>query len=114
VYNTGLDYPVGTKTIYSDVSMVALQLVIERITGQSMAVFAQENVFIPLGMSSTFYNPPKWTHTCAPTTDVPNYRDQVIRCIVHDPTAWILGGVSGNAGVFTHYKDLKKFMTMML
>ncbi len=74
VYSTDLDYPVGTKTIYSDVSMVALQLVIERITGKSLAVFAQENVFMPLGMTSTFYNPPKWTKTCAPTTDVPNYR----------------------------------------
>jgi CubicO group peptidase (beta-lactamase class C family) len=34
--------------------------------------------------------------------------------VVHDPTAWILGGVSGNAGVFTEYRDLIKFMKMML
>lgn len=33
VYNAGLDYPVGSKSVYSDVSMVALQLIIEKITG---------------------------------------------------------------------------------
>ena len=65
-------------------------------------------------MNSTFYNPPKWTEQCAPTTNLPNYRNEIFRCSVHDPTAWILGGVSGNAGVFTEYRDLKKFMNMML
>ncbi len=70
---------------------------------------------MPLGMTSTYYNPPKWTESCAPTTSAPNYRgEDAIRCVVHDPTAWILGGVSGNAGVFTEYRDLIKFMTMML
>ena len=34
--------------------------------------------------------------------------------MVHDPTAWILGGISGNAGIFTEYRDLIKFMKMML
>ena len=65
-------------------------------------------------MNSTFYNPPKWTETCAPTTNIPNYRHEVIRCVVHDPTAWILGGVSGNAGVFSNHGDLIIFMKMML
>ena len=40
--NTTLDYPVGQKYVYSDVSMTALQLVIERISGQTLSAFTQE------------------------------------------------------------------------
>jgi serine-type D-Ala-D-Ala carboxypeptidase len=42
MFNTTLDYPVGQKYVYSDVSMTALQLVIERISGQSLSEFTQE------------------------------------------------------------------------
>lgn len=113
VCTTSLIYPVGTKYIYSDVSMVALQMVIERITRQTLYSYAKANIFEPLGMTSTQYIPSKYS-SCAPATAAPNYRKQIIRCVVHDPTAWILGGVSGNAGVFTNHLDLQLFMTMML
>lgn len=36
------------------------------------------------------------------------------RCIVHDPTAYVMGGVSGNAGLFSYYKDATRFMQMMV
>lgn len=77
--------------------------------------YAAEKVFLPLGMNSTGFNPAVWSQ-CAPTLKYgyPGWRDQIIRCKVHDPTAYILGGVSGNAGVFSTYKDLVTLMTMML
>jgi CubicO group peptidase (beta-lactamase class C family) len=113
LYNATLDYPIGTKSVYSDLSMVALQLVIERVTGKSLYAFVEQEVFIPLGMNNTGYIPSKWS-TCAPTLKTPNYRGEIIRCVVHDPTAWILGGISGNAGIFSNWVDLSIFMNMML
>jgi CubicO group peptidase (beta-lactamase class C family) len=94
--------------------MVALQLVIEKITGKSMWAYAEQEIYLPLGMNSTVFLPQPW-NKCAPTLKgYPGWRDSIIRCHVHDPTAYILGGVSGNAGVFANHGDLIKFMTMML
>lgn len=87
---------------------------IERITGISMWSYAEQNIFLPLGMNTTVFLPSPWD-TCAPTlSKYPSWRDSIIRCSVHDPTAYILGGVSGNAGVFTNHADLILFMTMLL
>jgi len=114
LYTTTLDYAPGTATVYSDNSMVALQLVIEKVTGKSMWSYAEQEIFLPLGMNTTRFLPAPWD-TCAPTlTGYPHWRNSIIRCAVHDPTAFILGGVSGNAGVFTNHADLILFMTMML
>lgn len=56
-YTTPLEYAIGTDTIYSDLSMVALQLVIETITQESMWIYVEKNIFNPLGMHSTMFLP---------------------------------------------------------
>jgi len=56
--NTPLDYEVGTQFVYSDLSMVTMQAVIERITGMGLNEFVKEQVFEPLGMKHTMYLPP--------------------------------------------------------
>ena len=56
-YSTPLQYAVGTQTIYSDLSMVALQIVIETITQMSMWTYSEHHIFLPLGMHSTMYLP---------------------------------------------------------
>ena len=80
-----------------------------------MWAYAEEQIFLPLGMNSTVFIPPVWRE-CAPTLKAgyPGWRESIIRCQVHDPTAFILGGVSGDAGVFSQYQDLAKLMTMMI
>ncbi|CAD8080388.1 unnamed protein product [Paramecium primaurelia] len=105
----------GEKYIYSDLSMVTLQQVIERITGTTLDVYLDENIFKPLGMQSTMFNPSADLKYRIP----PTQRDEVVRKRliwgeVHDPTAYYLGGVSGNAGLFSTVYDLIKFMQMML
>ena len=114
-YTTPLEYAIGTDTIYSDLSMVALQLVIETITQESMWTYVEKNIFNPLGMHSTMFLPQEWRQ-CAPTLQngYPGWREGYIRCSVHDPTAYIRGGISGNAGIFSTSDDLAIFMQMML
>lgn len=59
---------------------------------------------------------PSYLSKCAPTLDLVGYwrGNSILRCQVHDPTAWIMGGICGNAGIFTTHTDLIKFMTMYL
>lgn len=67
-------------------------------------------------MKRTMYLPEE-TEQCAPTLKAPAYpgwREETIRCQVHDPTAYIRGGISGNAGIFSNSNDLATFMGMML
>ncbi|MCU7496433.1 MAG: serine hydrolase [Ignavibacteria bacterium] len=115
IMNTSLEYPTGTKFLYSDLSMITLQLVIEKIAGMPLDRFLKKRVFEPLGMSHTMYNPPKslW-NKCVPT-EVDNYwRMDTVRGTVHDENAAAMGGVAGHAGLFSTAGDLSTFMQMML
>lgn len=65
-----LSYPVGTKYVYSDISMVFMQLVIEKVAGMGLDQFTQKYVFAPMNMSLTLYNPGapyRQRNQCAPT-----------------------------------------------
>jgi uncharacterized protein YbbC (DUF1343 family) len=97
---------------YSDINYILLGEIVARISGQTLDAFAQERIFGPLEMRETRFNPPpEWRARIAPTED----RDDVpIRGDVHDPRAWRLGGVAGNAGLFTTADDLARFASMML
>jgi CubicO group peptidase (beta-lactamase class C family) len=107
----------GTETIYSDWDMVLLQLVIERITGQPLDVFASERIFEPLGFRETMFRPDTTNaglrHRIAPTA-VDTMRGGLLWGVVHDPNAWAIGGVSGHAGLFSSARDLASFAQMML
>jgi CubicO group peptidase (beta-lactamase class C family) len=107
----------GTETIYSDWDMIVLQLVIERITGQPLDVFASERIFHPLGLRETMFRPDT-TNTglrrrIAPT-EVDSLRGGLLWGVVHDGNAWALGGVSGHAGLFSSARDLAVFAQMIL
>lgn len=127
--------PRGTTTLYSDLSMIALGEMIGRIARRPLDQFSLERVFVPLGMRATFYNPtPRFHVRCAPTETVEPWRlafrrlqgkpkpqgsrlgdeDFWIQGEVHDPSAMALGGVSGNAGLFSTAPDLARFCQMML
>ncbi|HEX2867097.1 MAG TPA: glycoside hydrolase family 3 N-terminal domain-containing protein [Ignavibacteriales bacterium] len=115
IMNTGLEYPTGTKYLYSDLSMITLQLVIEKITGMPLDQYLKKNVFEPLGMTHTMYNPPKSLRSLCVPTEVDNYwRMDTVRGTVHDENAAAMGGVAGHAGLFSTGGDLSIFMQMML
>ena len=115
IYNTELIYKTGSKTVYSDLSMIVLQKVIEKVTGKSLDEFSKENIFDPLEMKSTMFNPPDSIKQNIALTEFDDYwRHRQLQGEVHDETAALLNGVSGNAGLFSNSEDLSNFLTMIL
>jgi uncharacterized protein YbbC (DUF1343 family)/CubicO group peptidase (beta-lactamase class C family) len=100
--------PPGTKFIYSDVGFIVLCQLIESLTGDTLDQYAQEHLFAPLGMAHSAFNPPaEWRPFIAPTQYDEN--GHMLRGIVHDPTTRRMGGVSGDAGLFSTAADLAAF-----
>jgi len=105
----------GSKYVYSDLGMITLQQIIERISGKSLDKFLDENLFTPLGMNSTMYNPPpELKDNCMPTEFDDFWRMHQLRGEVHDERAYMLNGVAGHAGLFSTANDLAKFLQMIL
>ena len=112
-------YEPGTKMIYSDWDMILTQLVIERITGETLDRFVTEKVFAPLGMTSTMYTPDSATYfsRIAPTeldTISGGLKRGLVHGKVHDENASAIGGVSGHAGLFSTAHDVAIFCQMLL
>ena len=104
----------GSSVEYTDWNMVLMQFIIERITGQTLDQFVQSHVFEPLGMRDTRYNPPEALKSRIAPTETEDFRGGQVWGVVHDETAWALGGVSGNAGLFSSARDLAAFVQMLL
>jgi beta-N-acetylhexosaminidase len=110
-----LDYEPGTKEVYSDLGIILLAEIIERLTGRTLDDLAKNYVFLPLGMRDTMYRPPKnlWPQI-APTEIDNNLRHRLVQGEVHDENAFAIGGVSGHAGVFSTAPDVAAFCQMLL
>ena len=104
----------GTQVLYTDWNMVLMQFIVERITGQTLDQFLDSRVFGPLGLRDTRYNPPASLKPRIAPTETEDFRGGQVWGVVHDETAWVLGGVSGNAGLFSSARDLAVFMQMLL
>lgn len=102
--------------LYSDLGLIMLQKMVERITKQPLDVFVKNAIYRPLGMTATLFNPtnvfPK--ERIAPTANDYLFRGAAIHGTVHDPNAALLGGVAGHAGLFSHAWDLAKLFQMHL
>ncbi|MFD4523536.1 serine hydrolase [Streptomyces sp. NPDC058470] len=103
--------PPGTKYLYSDLNLISLQLVLEKITGRTLDTLLREEITAPLGMHRTRYNPPaSWKPKIAATEDARLPWSGLNRGLVwgevHDENAYSLGGVAGHAGVFSCAWDL--------
>ncbi len=109
-----LRHPPGSRSIYSDWDMILLQLVIERITGQSLDVFARQRILEPLGMSDSFFNPDSTLFSRIAPTELQPSIGRLIHGVVHDENARAIGGVSGHAGFFSSARDLAIFAQMIL
>ena len=109
-----LEYTPGTETRYSDLGIILTGKIIEKITGQPLDVFCQENIFSPLGMHDTMFNPPEsYWYRIPPTEDDP-WRGRMVHGVVHDENAFALGGVAGHAGLFSTSYDLAILLQMLL
>ena len=113
IYQTRLVAPPGQRFIYSDLGFVVLGKIVEKVTGQSLSHFAQKQIFSPLTMASTSFLPrPDVKHNIAPTERL--REGGMLRGHVHDPLASKLGGVAGDAGLFSTARDLARFCQMLL
>ncbi|MET7288950.1 serine hydrolase [Streptomyces sp. NPDC005573] len=111
VWNEAPISPPGAVYLYSDLNLISLQLVLERITGRSLDTLLREEITGPLGLHSTRYNPPaSWKPRIAATEDARKPWSGLDRGLVwgevHDENAFSLGGVAGHAGVFSSAWDL--------
>jgi CubicO group peptidase (beta-lactamase class C family) len=110
-----LEYAPGSKTIYSDLGFILLGEILERTTGKTIDQLAQEQIFTPLQMTSTTFNPSKnILARIAPTENDATFRKRLLQGEVHDENAYAMGGVAGHAGMFTTASDLAAFGQMML
>ncbi|MEV7590900.1 serine hydrolase [Streptomyces sp. NPDC089922] len=103
--------PPGSVYRYSDLNLIALQLLLERITGRTLDVLLHDEITAPLGMHRTRYNPPfSWRRVTAATEVQRPPWSGLDRGLVwgevHDENAYALGGVAGHAGVFGTAWDL--------
>jgi len=102
----------GEEFRYSCLGYIVLARIVETVSGRDVAEFSKENIFEPLGMNRTAFNPPaSWQDRIAPTQIVDG---TPLRGTVHDPLAQLMDGVSGNAGLFSTASDLSIFCRMLL
>jgi uncharacterized protein YbbC (DUF1343 family)/CubicO group peptidase (beta-lactamase class C family) len=114
--------PPGQRFIYSDINYFLLGEVVRRVSGESLDTFAATNIFRPLSMGDTMFLPPESLHSrIAPTESCTRLgwpcrpgTGEMLRGVVHDPTARRMGGVAGHAGLFSTADDLSRFCRMLL
>ncbi len=118
IANLDLEYKPGTRVVYSDLGFIALGILLSRLTGQSLADMARHEIFEPLELRQTLFNPEAALQTgiaacengnnyerdmCEQTGAgvYQNSRQRLIWGEVHDGNAYFLGGVAGHAGLFS-------------
>ena len=105
----------GKQIEYSDLGFILLGEIVERLTGESLAVFAQKEIFTPLGMKDSLFNPPRSLRAQIPPTENDlTYRKRLIQGEVHDQNAWAMGGIAGDAGLFSTAGDVAIFAQMIV
>lgn len=129
LYREPLRSQPGARFVYSDINYIALGEVVHRVSGQMLDEFARKNIFLPLGMHDTGFNPAAGLRSrIAPTEKrrgQMNYLgdsgegagpqgEQWLRGQVHDPTSFRMNGVAGHAGLFSTADDLAIFCQMIL
>ena len=105
----------GARAEYSDVGFTLLGEVLARQAGLALDLFARQEIFTPLGMAHTRFNPPpEWKPRIPPTEDDRTFRKRIIQGEVNDENASVMGGVAGHAGVFAPAIDIARFAECML
>ena len=105
--------PPGERFVYSDLNFITLGLIVERLSGQSLAAYATDHILKPLGLHNSFFLPPSSQQlNIAPTQFDEN--GQMLRGVVHDPSARRMGGFAGHAGLFSCAQDTVTYAHAML
>ena len=100
----------GMRVTYSDLGFIVLHAAAERAAGEPLYRLLDRRVFAPLSMRSTSYVFGEGCGRCAGTSQ---QRGDAFRGRVHDPIARRMGGLAGNAGLFSTVHDVARFAAMM-
>lgn len=113
-----LNSPINTRGqyVYSDLSMCFMQQIVETLTATPLNVYVKQHFYSPLGMQTTGFLPLYRfkPDQIIPTENDQKYRHELLDGYVHDPTAALMGGVAGHAGLFSDANDLAILYQMML
>jgi CubicO group peptidase (beta-lactamase class C family) len=135
-----LQWGVGEGRHYSDLSFMLLGYIVERVSGQGLDEFLAKNLYRPLGLASTTFNPRSHGFTEFAATEQGNvYEKHMVYdptfgyLYKGDPTAWsgwrqyVLdgevddgnsfyanGGVAGHAGLFSTARDVGVLLDMLV
>jgi CubicO group peptidase (beta-lactamase class C family) len=118
IANLDLEYKPGTRVVYSDLGFIALGILLERMSHQRLADMARHEIFEPLNLKQTFFNPELALQTGIAACETgnayeldmckqsgageyANSRQRLIWGEVHDGNAYFLGGAAGHAGLFS-------------
>ena len=115
IADVALERDPGGETVYSDIGVMTVALIVELVTGQRLDRFLEERLFTPLGMGDTGFLPsPDLLARIAPTEMDTTWRGELVRGRVHDENADAYGGVAGHAGLFSTVADLAVFADLLL
>jgi uncharacterized protein YbbC (DUF1343 family)/CubicO group peptidase (beta-lactamase class C family) len=105
--------PPGSRFVYSDINFITLGALVERVSKTELDKYCLQNIFVPLKMTRTRFLPPTtWLPKIAPTQY--DEQNRMLRGVVHDPTARRMGGVAGQAGLFSTADDLSRFARALI
>lgn len=118
VWKWTLQSPVKNQGVYlySDLGFFILQRIVEHASGTTLDDYVTKHIYSPLNLGNIAFN--AWANfpedRVVPTEYDSVFRKQLIRSYVHDPAAAMLGGVAGNAGLFSNSSDLAILMQLLL
>jgi CubicO group peptidase (beta-lactamase class C family)/uncharacterized protein YbbC (DUF1343 family) len=104
----------GTVMKYSDLGIILLGEILERVSGKPLETLVRERVTGPLGMRDTLYRPGPELRQRIPPTEVDAWRGRLVHGEVHDENAFAIGGAAPHAGLFSTAPDLARFAQMLL
>lgn len=103
--------------VYSDLGFILLGDLVQTVTGQRLDIFVHQQFYSPMGLTHTCYNPLERgidSLLIAPTENDQHYRMRLVRGVVHDENAHVMGGVSGHAGLFSTADEVGVLLQMLL
>jgi CubicO group peptidase (beta-lactamase class C family) len=109
---TRIAEPPGRRVEYTDLGFIALWAAAERAAGEPLQRYLERRVWGPLGMRNTRFAPGMECERCAPTLFLTR-SGEPYRGLPNDLYARRLGGVAGNAGLFSTAHDMARFAAMI-
>ncbi|WP_340701190.1 serine hydrolase domain-containing protein [Brevibacillus borstelensis] len=114
LYEIPLAHAPGERVVYSDIGMIWLGLLIEKITHEPFDQFLEKRVWTPLQMRQTCFRPYAKFFPNIASTEFCRLTNRYISGEVHDEKAFVMGGVAGHAGLFATADDLCRYAQMWM